>query len=180
VKRFPTRSTCGALLLPCLVLALLSGCGYHTAGSSNRLPPDVHVLAIPVFVNKTQTYRVEQILTRDVVREFIDRTKYRVVSNTDNSADATLKGTVVSAQTTPLTSDAQTGRISTAMVTLTVRISLVDHTGHVLFENSNYVFREQYQVSQEVTSFFEEQTPALQRISRDFARTLVSDILEGF
>jgi len=50
----------------------------------------------------------------------------------------------------------------------------------VLFENSNYTFREQYQVSREVTSFFEEQTPALQRMSHDFARTLVSDILEAF
>jgi len=56
----------------------------------------------------------------------------------------------------------------------------VDHSGHVLFENQNYSFRQQYQVSREVTSFFEEGTPALQRLSQDFARTLVSDILEGF
>lgn len=183
MKRFLTRSAWPApavRLAVLLVGALLTGCGYHTAGHSNRLPSNVHVLAVPVFVNKTQTYRVEQILTRDVVREFIDRTKYRVVSTDDDSADATLKGTVVSAQTAPLTSDAQTGRISTALVTLTLRVSLVDRAGHVLFENSNYTFREQYQVSQEVTSFFEEQTPALQRMSHDFARTLVSDILEGF
>jgi outer membrane lipopolysaccharide assembly protein LptE/RlpB len=166
--------------LSALFLTLVTGCGYHTAGHSNRLPPDVHVVAIPVFVNQTQTYRVEQILTRDVVREFIDRTKYRVVSSPGDSVDATLKGAVVSAQATPLTSDAQTGRISSAMVTLTIRVSLVDRAGHVLFENSNYTFREQYQVSLQVSSFFEEQTPALQRMSRDFARALVSDILEGF
>jgi outer membrane lipopolysaccharide assembly protein LptE/RlpB len=168
------------LLLSALLLTLMTACGYHTAGHSNRLPPDVHVVAIPVFVNQTQTYRVEQILTRDVVREFIDRTKYRVVSSPGDSVDATLKGTVVSAQATPLTSDAQTGRISSAMVTLTIRVSLVDRAGHVLFENSNYTFREQYQVSLQVSSFFEEQTPALQRMSHDFARALVSDILEGF
>ena len=66
------------------------------------------------------------------------------------------------------------------MVTVTMKVSLVDHSGHVLFENQNYSFRQQYQVSREVTSFFEEGTPALQRLSQDFARTLVSDILEGF
>ena len=56
----------------------------------------------------------------------------------------------------------------------------VDRSGRVLFENPYYVFREQYQVSQELTSFFEEDSPALVRLSRDFARTLVSDVLEGF
>jgi len=137
------------------------------------------VLAVPTFVNQTQTYRVEQILTRDVVREFIDRTHYRVVSDT-GAADATLKATVLSAQTAPLTYDPQTGRISSALVTVSVKVSLVERGGRVLFENPNYTFREQYQVSREITSFFAEETPALQRMSRDFARTLVSDLLEAF
>jgi outer membrane lipopolysaccharide assembly protein LptE/RlpB len=180
VERIPTNRAWIFLCLPGLLLASLTTCGYHTAGHSNRLPPGVHVLAVPVFVNQTQTYRVEQILTRDVVREFLNRTKYRVVSSSGDSADATLKGTVVSAQSAPLTYDAQSGRISSAVVAVTIRVSLVDHAGHVLFENSNYTFREQYQVSREVSSFFEEQTPALQRMSQDFARTLVSDILEAF
>jgi hypothetical protein len=61
-----------------------------------------------------------------------------------------------------------------------MKVTLADRSGRVLFENPNYSFREQYQVSREVTSFFQEETPALQRLSRDFARTLVSDILEAF
>lgn len=137
-------------------------------------------MAVPVFVNQTQTYRIEQILTRDVVRELTGRTRYRVVTEAYGSPDATLNGTVLSAQANPLTYDAQSGRISSAVVTVTMKVSLVDRSGHVLFENQNYSFRQQYQVSREVTSFFEEGTPALQRLSQDFARTLVSDILEGF
>lgn len=165
---------------PGLLLALLAGCGYHTAGPPTRLPADVRVLAVPMFINQTQVYRIEQILTRDVVREFNDRTHYRVLNSAGGEPDATLKGTVISAQASPLTYDEKTGRIETAVVAVTIKVSLVDHMGKVLFENPNYTFREQYQVSREVTSFFEEQTPALQRMSRDFARTLVSDILEGF
>jgi hypothetical protein len=91
-----------------------------------------------------------------------------------------LKGTVISAQASPLTYDAQTGRISSAVVIVSMKVSLTDHAGHILFENQNYTFRQQYQVSREVTSFFEEETPALQRMSQDFARTLVADILEAF
>ena len=167
------------LLLACLVFAF-AGCGYHTAEHASRMPQTVRVLAVPMFTNQTQTYRLEQILTRDVVREFIARTRYRVMNTTGDSADATLTGTILSAQSSPLTYDAQSGRISSAEVTVTMKVSLVDRSGRVLFENPNYSFRQQYQVSREVTSFFEEETPALLRMSRDFARTLVSDVLEGF
>ena len=167
-------------LVAASLLLTLASCGYHTLGQSSRLPANLHVLAVPVFINQTQVFRIEQMLTGEVVREFNDRTKYHVVSSTGSDADATLKGTVVSAQAAPLTYDAQSGRISSAVVTVTVRVSLVDRAGHVLFENPNYTFREQYQVSREVTSFFEEQTPALQRMSHDFARTLVADVLEAF
>jgi hypothetical protein len=158
----------------------LIGCGYRTAEHASRMPQNVHVLAVPMFTNQTQTYRLEQILTRDVVREFIARTRYRVENKTGDSADATLTGTILSAQSAPLTYDAQSGRISSAEVTVTMKVSLVDRSGRVLFENPNYSFRQQYQVSREATSFFEEETPALLRMSRDFARTLVSDVLEGF
>jgi outer membrane lipopolysaccharide assembly protein LptE/RlpB len=162
------------------IMAVLSGCGYHTAGHATRLPASVRTIAVPAFVNLTQTYRIGQLLTRDVVREFIGRTKYHVLNQTGDSADATLKCIVSSAQASPLTYDAQTGRVSSAVVTVAMKVTLTDRSGHVLFENLNYSFRQQYQVSREVTSFFEEETPALQRMSQDFARTLVSDILEAY
>jgi outer membrane lipopolysaccharide assembly protein LptE/RlpB len=169
-----------ASLALCAVLLAAPGCGYHAAGHSARLPENLHVLAIPVFTNTTQTYRIEQILSRQVVREFVGRTHYRVVPAETDSADARLQGTVLTAVAAPLTYDAHSGRISSAVVTVTMKITMTDRSGRVLFENQNYTFREQYQVSREVTSFFEEETPALDRMSREFARTLVTDILEAF
>ena len=41
--------------------------------------------------------------------------------------------------------------------------------GRVLYSNPNYVFRDQYQISNELASFFEEQGPALDRLQRDFS-----------
>ena len=163
-----------------LLILAFSGCGYHTAGHASRLAKNLHVIAIPGFTNQTQTYRLEQILTQDVVREFISRTNYQVLNSTSDSADATLKGVVVSAVASPLTYDAQTGRVSSSVVIVTMRVTLTNRAGKILFENQNYTFREQYQVSKEIASFFNEETPALQRMSRDFARTLVSDILEAY
>ncbi len=79
-----------------------------------------------------------------------------------------------------MTYDSQSGRASSALVVVTAKVTLTDRKGKVLYENPSYLFREKYQVSQELATFFEEDSPALQRLSREFARTLVSNVLEGF
>ncbi len=162
------------------VSLLTTSCGYHTTTHYTRLPDSVHTIAIPAFTNQTQNYRLEQVLTSAVVREFVTRTKFRILHEPSDEADATLRGTVVSAELSPLTYDSQSGRASSALVTVTMRVSLTDRRGTVLFDNPSYTFREQYEVSRELTSFFEEDAPAMDRLSRDFARTLVSNILEAY
>jgi len=173
------RAGLAAAVLLLIALAL-SGCGYHVAGKASRLPTNVQTIAIPTFVNQTQQYKIEQMLTKAVVREFITRTRYRVVNQQEPDADATLRGYVTSVQIAPVTFDSKTGRASTVLVVIGMRVSLVDRKGKAIFENQNYVFREEYQVSQELSSFFQEETPAMQRLSRQFARTLVSNVLEAY
>jgi outer membrane lipopolysaccharide assembly protein LptE/RlpB len=165
--------------LAALLLAF-PGCGYHTAGHVITLPENVKTLAIPAFLNQSQTYRIEQTLTSAVVREFTTRTHYQVLNQTSEAADATLRGTVLTTNATPLTYDSKTGRAESILVVVSIRVSLVDRQGKLLFQNPSYVFREQYQVSQEPGSFFEEDSPAMSRLSRDFAQSLVSTVLEGY
>lgn len=167
----------GALFSP----LLLTGCGYHASTHpQTKLPKGINTIAIPIFINKTGSYRAEQILTEAVVREFTSRSEYKIETKDDGTSDAVLHGTVVTTNTYPLTYDSQTGRQSSAIVQINVSVKLVDKHGKTLFENPNYSFREQYQVSREVTSFFDESPPAVDRLSRDFARTLAAEILEGF
>jgi outer membrane lipopolysaccharide assembly protein LptE/RlpB len=159
---------------------LVIGCGYHTAGHSTAIPEEVRTIAIPAFVNQTHTYKIEQMLTAAVVREMTTRTHYHVVQDPAADADATLRGSVLSAYTTPLTYDSTTGRAASVLVVISMSVSLADKTGKLLYRNPAYLFREQYEISRDPNSFFEEDTPALARLSREFAQTLVSNILEGF
>jgi len=163
------------------VIALLFslGCGYHTVGHGGQLPETVKTIAVPTFKNETLTYHIEQMLTASVVREFNTRTHYHII-NDDSDADAILRGTVVSTVASPLTYDTATGRAASVLVVVSMRVTLTDRSGKVLYQNPSYVFREQYEVSQDLASFFEEDTPAYRRLSQDFSRTLVSNILEGF
>lgn len=170
-------------VLPALLggfILLCSSCGYHTAGHAAQLPESVQTIAVPAFKNETQTYRIEQMLTGSVVREFTTRTRYHIVNGPDDDADATLRGTVLSTVASPLTYDTATGRAASVLVVVSMRVSLTDRQGKVLYQNPAYLFREQYEVSQDLASFFEEDSPAFRRLSEDFARTLVSNVLEGF
>ena len=163
-----------------LTLLLATGCGYHTAGHAVQLPENVKTIAIPAFGNETNSYRIEQMLTASVVREFTTRTHYHLINNASEAADATLRGTVLSTSASPLTYDTATGRAASVLVVVSIKVTLSDRGGKVLYQNPAYLFREQYEVSQDLNSFFEEDSPAFRRLSQDFARTLVSNILEGF
>ena len=171
---------CSAGVAVLMAALVLSSCGYHTAGHAAQLPENVKTIAVPAFKNETLTYRIEQMLTASVVREFTTRTHYRIQNDPSEAADATLRGTVLSTTVSPLTYDTTTGRAASVLVVVSLKVVLTDRGGKILYQNPAYLFREQYEVSQDLASFFEEDSPAFRRLSQDFARTLVSNILEGF
>jgi len=157
-----------------------AGCGYRVAGQGNRLPKDLKIIAVPAFENRTPWMGLEQRLTGAVMQEFIHRTRFEVVGNPEG-ADAVLRGTVLTATTAPVVFDPNTGRASVVRVEVTLSVEMQDlRSQALLYRNPTYVFREQYEISSDLDSFFEERDPALARLARDFAATLVSAVLENF
>lgn len=160
--------------------SLAASCGYHVAGRGAELPKEWKTLAVVALENRTTRYRVEQRLTEALVREFLARTSYRIVAD-PAAADAVLQGEIVGIESNAVLFDAATGRPTTMNVTLRVQVRLTDRASQsVIYANNNFLFREQYEISTDVPSFFEEQQPALDRLARDFAARLVSAILEKF
>jgi outer membrane lipopolysaccharide assembly protein LptE/RlpB len=168
------------LLLALFLLPTLSGCGYHAAGSATHLPAGVRTLYVPVFTTRAQAFHTEMAFTQAVVRELNTRTKYIILNKDGDDADATLRGTILSQTSSPLTYDSTSGQTSSYLVTVTARVVLTDHNGKVLYQNDALAYREQYQSTQDLSGFIQEDGPAVRRISRDFAQALVSNILESF
>jgi hypothetical protein len=163
-----------------LMMAVASGCGYRMAGRANTLPPTVTTIAVPAFENRTSTYRIEQRLTGAVIHELVVDTRYRVVSNAADG-DAVLLGEVTGINGGVVVFDQSTGRATTVLVTVRMQARLQDRrTGNILYRNDNFVFREPYEISTDVPSFFDESGPAMDRVSRDFARRLVAEIRESY
>ena len=160
--------------------ALLCGCGYHLAGRSNALPQSIRVIAVPALENKTTSYRIEQRLTAATVHELLAKTRYRVVSEPSHG-DAVLRGKVLSLEAVPLLFDTATGRATTMLVTVKCEVTFEERdTGKVLYHTDNFLFRNQYEISTDVKSFFEEQDPALERLAQDFAARLVAAVTENY
>ncbi len=166
--------------LAALCLLSLTGCGYHTLGAATHLPPGITTLAVPVFETRTEDSGTEQAMTEAVIREFAARTRFRVTSNSGDDADAVLHGTILKQTTTPLTYNAGTQESSSFIITIVASVTLTARDGRVLYQNKNYVFREQYQSSTNLPTFIREDPAAIERLSREFARQLVADVLEGF
>jgi outer membrane lipopolysaccharide assembly protein LptE/RlpB len=157
-----------------------AGCGYHVAGRNDALPKNIHVIAVPALENKTTSYRIEQRLTSATVHEFLAKTGYRVTSDPLN-ADVVLHGKVLSVEAVPLLFDTVTARATTMLVTVKCEVSLEEReSGKVLYHSDNFLFRNQYEISTDVKSFFEEQDPALDRLAQDFAQRLVAAVTENY
>jgi len=165
--------------IPAAGLALNS-CGYHVSGKADLLPKTIHTIAIPAFYNNTRRQRLPEKLTTAVTREFITRSRYRIVPDA-NAADALLQGSVVNYVSYPTVSDPDTGRATGVQFSVFLSITLTERlSGKVLFARPNMEVRERYEISVDERAYFEESDAAIERLSRDVARSLVSAILSGF
>ncbi|MBC8165189.1 MAG: hypothetical protein H7Y20_04860 [Bryobacteraceae bacterium] len=172
------------MLIPRLLTAVLSvclvSCGYRVAGHADLIPQKIQTIAIPTWANLTNRYTLTEKLPSAVSREFISRTRYRIVTNPEE-ADAILTGAVVNYLSFPSVSDPQTNRASAVQISVYLQVKLTERqTGKVLFTRPSMEFRQRYEIAIDQSRYFEESDFALDRLSRDVARTLVSSILEAF
>lgn len=167
------------LLSLCLLLPAI-GCAYHVMETPAQLPQSIQTVAVPIFVNHTNAYKVDTDFTQAVIRQLTARTNWRIVNHPDPEANATLSGEITGFKVVPLTYDNTTGRSSSFLVTITASITLTGRDHKVLYRNTSYRFRQQYEETQNLASFIQENSAAERRLAHDFAASAVSDILESF
>jgi hypothetical protein len=164
----------------CLLPFAFSSCGYRVAGRADVLPKNIRTIAIPAFGNVTTRYKVANLLAGAITREFISRTRFRIVADPDQ-ADAVLSGAVIGFFSYPTTFDPATARASGVQAIVQMNISLRDRaTNAVLLDRPRMEFRQVYEISIDPKAYFDESDVAMDRLSRDVARSVVSAILENF
>jgi hypothetical protein len=185
----PNRTLCRgprrAALLVVIAALASSSCGYSLAGRGTFLPDYIKAIGVPTFANRTTVFNLETMLTQKVRSEFIGRGKYRIVPDTTD-VDAVLNGEVSAVTIAPTSFNTQQ-LASRYTITMSARVELRDlRENKVLWENPGLVFRDEYDAQGGTTgaidpaAFFGEDQNALDRMSTEFARTIVSAILEAF
>jgi hypothetical protein len=162
-----------------LAIAMLAvGCGYRIHGAVGKLPSGIQSIGIPTFRNSTNQYKIEQMITSAVLREFSIRTRVPVNSSS-SGVDAVLIGEIGNVSSVPATFGSQTfGSAFLVSVQMSVKlVNLKDST--VIWQKPDFLYRERYVLNSTVRDFFSEENPALERLARDFAKSLASTILES-
>jgi hypothetical protein len=163
---------------------LQAGCGYTLAGTGSFLPSYIQAIGVPTFANRTTVFNLETLLTQKVRAEFIGRGRYRILPEA-TGVDAVLTGEVLAASLAPASFTNQQ-IASRYVITMIARVELRDlRDNKVLWENPSLAFRQDYEAQSatntaDPTAFFDQDRDALDRMSTDFARTIVSAILEAF
>ena len=163
---------------------LLVTCGYtdcyKPVGRGDALPAHIRTFAVPPFQNPGLRYKVEQRFTSALIDETLRRARSLHVVAQAEGADAVLLGTIKSFDFRGVALD-DFGRARLFEVTIVVGVTVKDQTKNkIIFDNQNYVFRGEYEITGDPKNFFNEEGPAVERLSRDFAKSVLTTILEGF
>lgn len=166
-----------------LALTLVSVSGFtecYKPVTKDQLPKRLHTIAVPAFQNNAVRYRIETRFTEAVIKELIHRGRGIRVQGDPKGADAVIDGVIKSFSFAGVLLDNQ-GRARIFEVTVIAAVTVRDQIENkVIYDNQNYIFRGEFEFSSDPRSFFNEEDPAVQRIARSFAESVVSTLVNGF
>jgi hypothetical protein len=167
--------------LSCLLLVVSGFTECYKPVTNSGLPKNVRTIAVPAFQAEPRglRYRVESRFTDAVSREVIRRGNGLRVQGTRTGADAVIEGTIRDFGFSGVLLD-RDGRARVYEVTIVAAVTIRDlKNDRILYDNQNFVFRDSFEFSEDPRSYFNEEDPAVERIARSFAESVVSAIVNG-
>lgn len=167
------------LRLALLGLALFFISGFaecYKPVTKNQLPARIKTVAVPAFENQALRYKVGSRFADAVINELIRRGRGLRVQGDREGADAVIEGVIKSFTYAGVLLDDR-GRARVFEVTIQAAVTVRDQTeNRVLYDNQNFVFRGEYEFADDPRNFFNEEDPAVQRMARNFAESIVSTL----
>lgn len=174
------RAGITALLL-CLAVGA-SGCGYALVGKGISVDPSIKRIGVPLFKDRSGKPGLDQRITKDVIEELLKRGRFAVVQEA-TGVDALVDGELVGYTVTPIAFEGGSQDATQATryaITVAARVRYTK-TGvdEPLWASDAFSYRDDYDLGG-ADNFFDREEQALERLSKAFARQLVSSMLEAF
>lgn len=172
------RTALGATVIAAALSA--AGCGYNLTSKGSNLPAHVKSIGVPEFRNSTARPELAQRITENIRNELVARGKYDVSSET-RGVNAILRGSVLSWTTRPVELSDEHGDAERVAVTLEASVAFEDRVlDRVTWRQEAYRFTSEYDVHGDPDEYFDTELGAVEEVAEDFARAVVSAILQGF
>lgn len=170
------------LRLSAFVVMLLCVSGFtecYKPVTKNQLPSRIRTVAVPAFQNSALRFKIESRFTKAVIDELIHRGRGLRVQGDREGADAVIEGIIKSFSFAGVLLDDK-GRARIFEVTIEAAVTVRDQAeNRVLYDNQNFVFRGEYEFANDPRNFFSEEDPAVQRMARSFAESIVSTLINA-
>lgn len=174
------RKAAGASLFACALLFLTGYTECYKPVKKSGLPGNIKTVAVPAFQNDARRYRVETRFTEAVMNEIIRRGKGLRVQSETEGADVVIDGVVKDFGFYGVLLDSR-GRSRIFEVRVVAAVTVRDTANNrVLYDNQHYEFRGEFEFTSDPRTFFNEEDPAVRRLARSFAESLVATLVDGF
>src|SRR5262250_3156643 len=149
--------------------------------TKNQLPARIKTVAVPAFQLESQAlrYKIGSRFTDAVMHELVHRGRGLRVQGEREGADAVIEGVIRGFNFGGVLLDDK-GRARIFEVTIVAAVTVRDQTeNRVLYDNQNFVIRGEYEFANDPRNFFNEEDPAVLRMARNFAESVVSTLINA-
>jgi hypothetical protein len=168
--------------VPLVAASILAGCGYALVGKGITSDPSIKRIGVPLFKDRTGHRNLDQKVTLKVIEELQKRGRFTVVQE-EVGVDAVVDGEVTGYYEAPVSFTGTPGQsqASRYAITVTARVTYRKlGVTEAIWSNEGFSFRDEYDIGDTSTSYFDRTDQSLDRIAIGFARSLVAAMLEAF
>jgi len=174
-----TKAVAALIALSALVA---SGCGYALEGRAISIDPSIKRIGVPLFKDETGRPDLDGRITEWIINELLKRGRFTVVKE-DTNVDAIVDGTITSFEAEPINFTASGQVTEATRYMITMRASVVFRQvgqKEPIWENRAITIRDEYDLDDSQTNFFDREEQSEERVAEAFARQVVSSMLVAF
>jgi hypothetical protein len=169
-------------LLAAAGAALASGCGYSLQGRGITTDPSIKRIGVPLFKDRSGKPGLDARVTEAVMVELLKRGRFTVVREAAG-VDAVVEGEIVSWTVVPVNFSGDTGTTQATRYAISLTASVTYRKlgqKEPLWANEAFSQRDEYDMGEDASTYFDREEQTIERLSAAFARSLVAAMLEAF